>query len=218
MSSVMKADGKGRRVEKAAVRPLPLRPDILAIGSSTGGPQALIQVLTHLKHQPHLPVFITQHMPAAFTKVLAEQITRQTAWPCRQAENGDEVKGGNCYLAPGDYHMVLRQGAAGLRLRLEQTPPENFCRPAVDPMLRSLSTVYGRRLLVVILTGMGHDGLEGCKAVTKAGGHVLAQDEATSAVWGMPGAVAKGGLTHAVLPLGDIAPYINDTFLRGGGL
>jgi two-component system chemotaxis response regulator CheB len=196
-------------------RPIALRaasPDpfeVLAIGSSTGGPQALFQLLTSLHGTLSRPIFITQHMPSTFTTILAEHISRSTGWPAAEGVDGEIVRQARVYIAPGDFHMLVELASGGEKIiRLNRAPAENFCRPAVDPMLRSLAQVHGRRLLTVILTGMGHDGLDGSKAVTAAGGTVVAQDEATSVVWGMPGAVATAGLCSAVLPLAEIGSYI----------
>ena len=185
------------------------KPDVLAIGSSTGGPQALLNVLEGLKGGVTTPIFVTQHMPATFTRILAEHITRGTGWPCREAEDGEPVAAGRVYLAPGERHMLVEREGAGIVVRLDDSPPVNFCRPAVDPMLLSIVKVYRGRTLVVILTGMGQDGLKGGEAVVEAGGTVIAQDEPTSVVWGMPGAVATAGLCSAVLPLSGIAPAVS---------
>lgn len=196
------------------VRTPPLRalnmakPYALAFGSSTGGPTALAQVLKAIQVPSRVPIFITQHMPATFTALLAQNITRETGHACAEARHGDVVVPGRIHLAPGDFHMTIsRSGPHGV-INLNQNAKENFCRPAVDPMLRSLSDFYQRNLLVVILTGMGQDGLAGSEVVVKAGGSVLAQDEASSVVWGMPGAVARAGLCSAVLPLSDLAGEI----------
>ncbi|WP_135075959.1 chemotaxis response regulator protein-glutamate methylesterase [Terasakiella sp. SH-1] len=184
------------------------RPDIIAIGSSTGGPQALFTVLKGMHGKVKQPVVITQHMPATFTKILSEHINRMTGWTCSEATDGMVIEAGQVYLAPGDYHMtVVSQGTQKI-LRLDQNPPENFCRPAVDPMLRSVSAAYGRKVLTVILTGMGSDGMKGGEIVVNNGGDLIAQDEASSVVWGMPGAVAQAGICSAVLPLDDISGYV----------
>lgn len=197
------------------VRPLPdFRPDILAIGSSTGGPQALFEVLSHLKEGIRQPILITQHMPATFTTILAEHITRQCGVQCAEAKEGEPIVGGRAYVAPGDFHMLVVQKNGVNCLTLTKDPPENFCRPAVDPMLRSIVRAYGRKVLVTILTGMGHDGQRGSEAVVQAGGAVLGQDEPSSVVWGMPGAVATAGLCSAILPLKEIGPYIRKIALR----
>lgn len=191
------------------------RPDIIAIGSSTGGPQALFAVLKGLHGKVTQPIVITQHMPATFTKILAEHINRMTGWACEEATDGVVIKPGQVYLAPGDYHMTVEGTGPQKVLRLNQDPPENFCRPAVDPMLRSVVAAYGRKVLTVILTGMGSDGLKGGKVVVENGGDLIAQDEATSVVWGMPGAVAQAGICSAVLPLENIASYVVKT-AQGG--
>lgn len=193
---------------------VPQQPTAIAIGSSTGGPQALFKVLGGFGARPRQPVFITQHMPPTFTTLLAEHIGRQTGLPCHEPDDGEAVVGGQVYLAPGDRHMLVETGDGGAVIRLSDGPQENFCRPAVDPMLRSLAKVYGARLLVAILTGMGADGREGGRSVVEAGGTIIAQDEESSVVWGMPGAVATAGLCSAVLPLAEIAPYISKVAMR----
>jgi two-component system chemotaxis response regulator CheB len=191
------------------LRPAPREiPEIVAIGSSTGGPQALFAVLSALKPGISQPIVITQHMPATFTAILAEHIERASGFPTSEASEGMVLQGGHIYVAPGDFHMTIEAQGSQRVVRLLKTPPENYCRPSVDPMLRSLVKLYGRRIFTVILTGMGHDGLSGGEAVVSAGGSVIAQDEATSVVWGMPGAVANAGLCSAVLPLPEIAPYL----------
>jgi two-component system, chemotaxis family, protein-glutamate methylesterase/glutaminase len=197
-----------------ARRVVPLRqpgrefPDVVAIGSSTGGPQALFRVLGALKGSVKQPIFITQHMPATFTTILAEHIARGSGYPTAEGVDGEPVKEGRIYVAPGDFHMTIDGAGRDKVVRLSKTPPENFCRPSVDPMLRSLAAVYGGRILTIMLTGMGHDGLAGGRTVVDAGGTLIAQDEATSVVWGMPGSVATAGLCSAVLPVDEIGPYI----------
>lgn len=183
-------------------------PEVLAIGSSTGGPQALFAVLPHLKGLKQ-PIVITQHMPKTFTTILADHISRQTGLPCSEAKDGDVLTPGKALLAPGDYHMLFVREGSEVRVRLDQGAPENFCRPAVDPMLRSLIAAYGAgKLLVTILTGMGSDGMKGSEQVVQGGGMVVGQDQASSVVWGMPGAVATAGLCSAVLPLAEIGAYV----------
>lgn len=189
-------------------RPGTVIPDILAVGSSTGGPQALLTLFAALKDKIELPVLLTQHMPPTFTKILAQHIVKTTNWRACEAEDGMAVEPGRVHVAPGDYHMCVAQTANGKVLRLNQKAPENFCRPAVDVMLRSVAKVYGAKSLVVILTGMGSDGLAGARPIIEAGATVIAQDEETSVVWGMPGAVAKDGLCSAVLPLDDLPSAI----------
>ncbi|MEP3246964.1 MAG: chemotaxis response regulator protein-glutamate methylesterase [Sneathiella sp.] len=188
-------------------------PQVLAIGSSTGGPQALFSLFEKIKGKITLPIFITQHMPATFTAILAEHLTKIFGLPCAEAVDGEKVVGSRVYLAPGDWHMTVEKEGADAVLRLNQDPPENYCRPAVDPMLRSLISVYGPRVLTVILTGMGHDGLKSCEVLSEAGGCLIAQDEPTSVVWGMPGAVATAGLCNSVLPLQDIPVAIENAIM-----
>ncbi|HEY9080907.1 chemotaxis response regulator protein-glutamate methylesterase [Magnetovibrio sp.] len=189
-------------------KPGTVKPDILAIGSSTGGPQALFEFLKGLPKSINLPIVITQHMPATFTSILAEHITRMTGWPCSEAKDGDLIETGKILLAPGDYHMIVTQKGPQRVVTLNQNPPENFCRPAVDPMLRSVVKVYGGRVIAVILTGMGNDGAKAAQDVVNAGGTVIAQDEKTSVVWGMPGAAASSGVCSAVLPIGELPGYV----------
>jgi two-component system chemotaxis response regulator CheB len=186
------------------------KPDIICIGSSTGGPQALFTVLGGLKKAGPItqPILITQHMPATFTTILAEHISRLSGFSAKEAATGDVLEGGKVYVAPGDYHMLVEVRNGNKVLRLDQGPPENFCRPSVDPMFRSISKVYGRKVLACVLTGMGSDGAKGGKVVVEAGGTVIAQDEATSVVWGMPGATAHAGVCSAILPINDIAGWI----------
>lgn len=189
-------------------------PEVLAIGSSTGGPQALFRVMGALRGVVKQPIFITQHMPATFTTILAEHIARASGYPAAEGVDGEPVRGGRIYVAPGDFHMTVQVERGEKLVRLLKTPPENFCRPSVDPMLRSLASLYGGRVLTLILTGMGHDGLGGGRAVVDAGGTVIAQDETSSVVWGMPGAVAMAGLCSAVLPLDEIGPFIGKLATR----
>ena len=153
-------------------------------------------------------------MPATFTTLLAEHIGRATGVPTKEAVDGEAVEPGRIYLAPGDYHMVVKRGDGGDKISLNQDAPENFCRPAVDPMLRSMAEIYGAGLLTIILTGMGSDGKKGSTKVVEAGGSVIAQDEATSVVWGMPGAVATSGLCTEVLPLKEIGPRVRKLVMR----
>ena len=189
-------------------------PDILTVGSSTGGPQALFEFFKALPQNINIPVILTQHMPATFTSILAEHINRMTGWPCAEAKNGDVLEAGQILLAPGDYHMTVVQKGTQRVIALNQDAPENFCRPAVDAMLRSAVKVYGGRVFTVILTGMGNDGEKGAHHVINAGGTVIAQDEKTSVVWGMPGAVATSGLCSAVLPVTELAGYVMNFIKR----
>ena len=201
---------------KIALRkPSMFKPQVLAIGSSTGGPQALFKVFEMLRDTVRVPIFITQHMPATFTAILAEHIQRVCGVECAEGLHNERVVPNRIYLAPGEYHMVIESDGKGPLIRINQDPPENFCRPAVDPMFRSIAKFYGAKTLSVVLTGMGKDGLNGGQAIIDAGGTMIAQDEATSIVWGMPGAVATAGLCSAMLPLSDVAAKISK-LLKGG--
>jgi two-component system chemotaxis response regulator CheB len=204
------------RQSAARLKPVSMRmrPEALFIGSSTGGPEALRTVIAALSGKVQVPVFITQHMPAMFTKMLAEHLTKQTGARVIEATDGMVAQPGTFHIAPGDWHMTVARSGTLVSVRLNQGPQENYCRPAVDPMLRSAAEVYGERALAVMLTGMGHDGREGARALTAKGAMLIAQDEATSVVWGMPGAVAEAGLCSAIKPVGDIGPAILD-ILRG---
>ncbi|UFN51136.1 chemotaxis-specific protein-glutamate methyltransferase CheB [Roseomonas sp. OT10] len=219
---VEKVRGWGRmlrgRADRAAARPAtaaesrPAAPDlprqaprraarVLAIGSSTGGPQALAALLRALAPAPPpVPILVVQHMPAGFTAMLADHLSRVGALPVAEAVDGSPLRPGRVFLAPGDHHLLVEAGPEELVARVTRDPAENFCRPSVDPMLRSLARATAGAAVATILTGMGSDGLSGCRALVSAGGRVLAQDEASSVVWGMPGAVARAGLAEALLP------------------
>ena len=201
----------------AAVSPKPLatraatiaRPEILAIGVSTGGPNALAALLPGLARNFPVPIVIVQHMPPLFTRLLAERLAAVSAFPGHEGVAGALLRPGEIWVAAGGSHMEVTRAADGIRLRTHDGPPENSCRPAVDVLFRSVAQVFGSRALAVVLTGMGQDGLRGCEHIREAGGQVLAQDEATSIVWGMPGAVSQAGLADKVLPLHDLAAEIN---------
>ena len=197
----------------AAAAPSHGKVKAVAIGGSTGAPPMLQEIFRALKGRCEgVPIFVTQHMPPTFTAIMAEQLGRAGERPIAEGQDGEPVVPGRAYVAPGGRHMTVER-TAGERLvvRLNDGPLENFCRPAVDPMLRSLSTAYGAGLLTVILSGLGADGALGCEAVAKAGGRFAVQDEATSVIWGMPGAAHRTGLSDAVLPLRDVAAYITRT-------
>ncbi|WP_280980902.1 MULTISPECIES: chemotaxis response regulator protein-glutamate methylesterase [unclassified Bradyrhizobium] len=197
-----------------ARRPLgPLSPKVLLIGSSTGGPQALMTLVAEIGVViDRFPVLITQHMPPTFTTILAEHLARTSKRPAHEAVDGEVVKAGQIYLAPGGRHMrVARQGINAV-IALDDGPPVNFCKPAVDPMFTSAIEVWQGSIMSVILTGMGSDGMRGGKEIVAAGGSVIAQDEETSVVWGMPGAAANAGICAAVLPLNQIAPKLVRVF------
>jgi two-component system, chemotaxis family, protein-glutamate methylesterase/glutaminase len=193
-----------------AARPTALfRPEILAIGVSTGGPNALSALLPGLSRNFPVPIVIVQHMPPLFTRLLAERLAALWAFPAREGEAGALLRPGEIWLAPGGFHMEIAKATDGVRLRTHEGPAENSCRPAVDVLFRSVAQVFGPRSLAVVLTGMGQDGLRGCECIREAGGQVLAQDEASSVVWGMPGAVSQAGLAEKVLPLDELAAEIN---------
>jgi two-component system chemotaxis response regulator CheB len=192
-------------------QPISSVPVALAIGVSTGGPAALDILLPALPASFPLPVLIVQHMPELFTKLFAERLNGRCPLQVREAVEGEPVRTGSIYIAKGNWHMeVVAAARAGAppTLRLHQGAPENHCRPAVDVLFRSVAAVYGAGVLAVVLTGMGSDGMLGCRMIREHGGSVLAQDQASSTVWGMPGAVANAGLAHKVLPLHAIAPEI----------
>jgi two-component system chemotaxis response regulator CheB len=198
-------------------QPVSSIPRVLAIGVSTGGPAALDVLLSVLPADFPLPVVIVQHMPELFTKLLAKQLSLKCRLRVRESAEGDAVRAGTVYIARGNWHLEVRPASrAGFpaTLHLNQGPLENHCRPSVDALFRSATAVYGAGVLAVVLTGMGSDGLIGCRIVREHGGSVLVQDQATSAVWGMPGAVAHAGLAHKVLPLNAIGLEI----LRMAGL
>jgi two-component system chemotaxis response regulator CheB len=210
--------GKLRSLAGAApplvLRALPTTPPrVLAIGSSTGGPQALNAIVSRIGDVlDRAPVLITQHMPPTFTTILAEHLARLAKRPVREARDGEEVNAGAIYLAPGGRHMAVTRRDGTAVITLDDGPLINFCKPAVDPLFASAAEVWGNKLLGLVLTGMGSDGLRGSQAIAAAGGSVLAQDEGTSVVWGMPGQVAHAGLCSAVLPLDEIAPQLTRLF------
>jgi two-component system chemotaxis response regulator CheB len=186
------------------------RPRILAIGSSTGGPQALQEVMKEVGTAMNdVPVVITQHMPPTFTAILAEHMGKAALRPAKEGEDGEVLKPGNIYVAPGGKHMTVEKDAGAVKIRLKDGPPVNFCKPAVDPLFDSVAKAYGSATLGIILTGMGHDGADGVKTIAAGGGSVITQDEATSVVWGMPGAAAQTGMCCDILPLKEIGPKIS---------
>jgi len=217
VSNAVKPIARDTNVSKRIVlrAPSKFRPDILAIGSSTGGPQALFTLLGGLKSSLQVPVLITQHMPPTFTAILAEHIHNLTGISAREAVHGDVLRNGEILVAPGNFHMTVARKGVDKIVLLDQNPQVNFCRPAVDPLFESISAIYGSAALAVVLTGMGHDGREGGRKLVDAGGTLVAQDEKSSVVWGMPGAVAEAGLCSAVIPLPEMAPQIK-RLLQGG--
>lgn len=184
------------------------RVEVVAIGVSTGGPNALASLLSELPPNFPVPVLIVQHMPPMFTQLLAERLTTKCSLPVREAIAGATVCPGTVWIAPGNYHLSVKQSQSVVQLVNEQSPPRNSCRPSVDVLFESVAQVYGERALGVILTGMGQDGLRGCQQIRNYNGQILAQDEASSVVWGMPGFVVNAGLADAVLPLDQIMSEI----------
>ncbi len=185
------------------------QPRVLLIGSSTGGPQALMTLVAGIGPViDQYPVLITQHMPPTFTTILAEHLARTSGRPAHEAIDGEVIKAGQIYLAPGGRHMRVARSGAHPVIALDDGPQINFCKPAVDPLFSSAVDVWQAGILAVVLTGMGSDGSKGGKTIAAAGGNIIAQDEATSVVWGMPGAVANAGVCAAVLPLDQIASKV----------
>lgn len=202
-----KSSGAVRR-RRAAVKPISVPIGIVAIGVSTGGPNALRTVLGTIPSDFEAPIVIVQHMPPDFTRSLAERLDTLCGVRVFEGRTGARVSPGTAWVAPGDRHMEVVKAEDGVTLVTRFGPLENSCRPSVDVLLRSVVEHYGPATLAVILTGMGQDGLAGCRAIDRSGGRVLAQDEATSVVWGMPGQVARAGLAQSVLPVEAIGPEI----------
>lgn len=191
-------------------------PRVLVIGSSTGGPQALTDLCASLVPViDQAPVLITQHMPPTFTTILAEHLARAIDRPVREAEHGEHVRSGHVYIAPGARHMRVLRRENQATIAIDDGPPVNFCKPSVDVLFSSAAEVWGNWVLGLILTGMGSDGTRGGADIVAAGGAILAQDEATSVVWGMPGSAASAGLCSAVLPIGEIGPKVVRLFAGG---
>ncbi|MDQ1725601.1 MAG: two-component system, chemotaxis family, protein-glutamate methylesterase/glutaminase [Frankiaceae bacterium] len=215
-----------RPAAPAAVPVVPRRPsgidptgpiDAVAIGASTGGPDALSKVLNALPADFPVPIFIVQHMPPLFTRLFAGRLDSSSQLSVKEARDGDVPAAGNVYIAPGDFHLSLRRDAAGRpRMVVSQEGPENWVRPAVDVLFRSMAEVYGERTLAVVLTGMGQDGMKGSEPIIACGGQIVVQDEATSIVWGMPGSVAQAGLAQHILPLDEIAEHVLRVAHRAG--
>ncbi len=197
-----------------ALRPMPATPPrVLLIGSSTGGPQALNVLVAQIAGVlERAPVLITQHMPPTFTAILAEHLARIAKCPVREGQDGEEVNAGTIYLAPGGKHMTVARRDGIAVIAIDDGALVNFCKPAVDPLFSSAASVWGPKVLALVLTGMGSDGLSGAKAIVAAGGNIWAQDEPTSVVWGMPGQVANAGICSAVLPLNEIAGKLTHLF------
>ncbi len=220
-SSARKAVAVAATVPARAKPPVKLRAynpgpvTALVIGSSTGGPQALNKLFTAIGPAiGHLPVLVTQHMPPTFTAILAEHVARAAGRPAAEGQHGELIRPGRVYVAPGGRHMVVGGSAGAPCIQLTDDPPVNFCRPAVDVLFDSASALFRSGVLGVVLTGMGADGARGATTIAGAGGNVLAQDEATSVVWGMPGAVVAAGAAFEVLPIDEIGPKV--TRMLGG--
>jgi two-component system chemotaxis response regulator CheB len=189
-------------------RPIQRRIDVVAIGTSTGGPNALAEVIPLLPEDLAVPVVIVQHMPALFTHLLAKHLDGKAKLGVREGSAGILLEPSHVWIAPGDHHMFLYRDKNVIRIGINQDAPEHSCRPAVDVLFRSVARTFGPHALAVVMTGMGSDGALGAKAIRQAGGEILIQDQATSVVWGMPGAVAAAGLADQIYPLGNIAPEI----------
>ncbi len=215
LSPAARTPSQARVVRAAPTAPTPAprryavaaRPEIIAVGSSTGGPQALRTLVAALPREARAPIVIAQHMPKLFTAILAEHLAK-AGLPASEAVPGETLRNGHVYLAPGDFHFTVKTGREGYVAELDQSAPVNFCRPAVDPLFASCAEAAGRAVLAVILTGMGSDGREGARKVREAGGQVIVQDEATSVVWGMPGAAVEAGLADMILPIHDIGAEV----------
>jgi two-component system chemotaxis response regulator CheB len=201
-SRLTRAPVLGRRIE------------IVAIGTSTGGPNALLDVLPRIPKDFPVPIVLVQHMPPIFTLRLAERLTSRSQIHVLEGSAGTILKPGHAWLAPGNFHMTVKKGGTEKRLEINQEPPENSCRPAVDVLFRSVAEAYGPNVLAVVMTGMGADGTIGAQCIRQAGGEVIIQDEASSVVWGMPGSVHAAGQADAVYPLDQLAAEITERVFK----
>ncbi len=190
------------------------RVDLLAIGTSTGGPNALAELLPALPKDLPVPIVIVQHMPPLFTRLLADRLDKQAAIGVHEGEAGKKLEPGQAWIAPGNHHMTVERCGTSVQLGINQEPPENSCRPAVDPLFRSAANVFGPAVLAVVLTGMGSDGVQGARLIRERGGQVFIQDEESSVVWGMPGQVAAAGYVDAIYPLSRMAGEIVKRILQ----
>jgi two-component system chemotaxis response regulator CheB len=202
-----------RSVPRPVISPVHRRPtgqqiDIVAIGTSTGGPNALAEVIPRLPNDFPVPVVVVQHMPPLFTRLLAERLSSRSTLLVHEGQAGKTLEPGHAWIAPGDYHMTVAKKGTGVVLNLNQEPPENSCRPAVDVLFRSVAQIYGPTVLGVVMTGMGSDGARGALHIREAGGEIVVQDEASSVVWGMPGAVVSAGVADMICPLQEISQEI----------
>jgi two-component system chemotaxis response regulator CheB len=210
------ANGQPARAARMTIQRAAAKVDIVAIGVSTGGPTALTHILSTLPADFPCPIVVTQHMPPMFTRLLAERLASKSRLRVEEAGEGSRLEPGLALIAPGGHHLKFRSEKGSVVVALDDGPPENSCRPAVDVMFRSVASIYGRNTLAVILTGMGRDGFEGTKQLKAVGASVLAQDRATSVVWGMPGYVVEAGLADIVAGIDDIGPTITSLARRTG--
>lgn len=211
----------------ASVPPAPIAPvlkvpsavtqrvDVLVIASSTGGPKALLEVIPQFPADFPVPVLIVQHMPPVFTKHFAQNLSDKSKISVVEGSVGDPLNGGQAWVAPGNYHMMLKRDGTMVRIQLNQDPPHHSCRPSADVLFCSAAELYGPSTLGVVLTGMGQDGLRGSECIAEAGGQIIVQDEASSVVWGMPGFVAKAGLADAVVPVNHLFEEIAKRVMKG---
>jgi two-component system chemotaxis response regulator CheB len=188
--------------------PFVARVDVLAIGASTGGPNALAELIPAIPADFPVPIVIVQHMPPVFTRLLAGRLNDKSKLTVQEGQPGQVIHPGEAWIAPGDFHMTVERLGTTIRLATNHDPPENSCRPAVDPMFRSAAASFGPNVLAIVLTGMGYDGVNGAQHIRERGGQVYVQDEASSIVWGMPGQVAAAGFANAVYPLSSLASEI----------
>lgn len=191
--------------EPRKISSMPAGVRLISIGVSTGGPVALAKLLGEIPKYLPVPIMIAQHMPAVFTGLLAKRLSEQTGHKVCEAKDGDQIEASRILIAPGDYHMLVKRCKTRVEVRLNQDPPVNSCRPAVDPFFKSVAQCFGNRAVGVVLTGMGQDGMSGAGLIKSAGGTVFAQDESSSVVWGMPGKVVSAGFADHIMDLSDIA-------------
>jgi two-component system, chemotaxis family, protein-glutamate methylesterase/glutaminase len=206
--SVRTPPPQGRLIVPVAKAQHAARIDILAIGTSTGGPNALAELFPALPSDLPVPIVVVQHMPPLFTRLLSERLNKTSGLTIQEGVKGQKLESSHAWIAPGDFHMVLERREGSVRLALNQDPPENSCRPAVDVLFRSVAKTFGANVLAVVLTGMGSDGVRGCEVIREHGGQILVQDEASSVVWGMPGQVAAAGCADGIFSLDAMAQEI----------
>ena len=207
--NIQKSSQKGITSANKFDSPSFITKEAVAIGVSTGGPTALKELISNLDTRIYVPIFIVQHMPSLFITQFVERLDKLSPFKVKEAKNGEQVEERVIYIAPGDYHMEVYNQNGDIRIRLHKGPPENNCRPSVNVLFRSVAQVYNKKTLAVVLTGMGDDGLEGAKLLKRKGAYIIAQDKATSVVWGMPKAIVDAGLANKVLPLPEIPKVIS---------